>query len=279
MPKEPEITVLFVEPGKIAGKKVLKNDLKSFQEAVGGLIQCTYPYPDDVGLVCNDEGKLLRLQLNRALKMPDSDEIYDIVAGNFFIAGLDNEGNFRSLTNEEFRKFQNMFRLPELFFRDDKKIVAIPDVLTTEEFIDMMKDDVINFLNGPAYRGAPYPEYDPLKINEAKFQDEWRAKEVKFQKGIEKDGSVSLCISWCSQGVGTDNGKSFFTEVCRMVAENAKIYLGNGSKLKVKIALFDRDGLFKNTFDARGMMWDIGLIFNKVETEKSLDDIPDPGRD
>ena len=32
-------------------------------------------------------------------------------------------------------------------------------------------------VNGPEYRGAPYPEFDPLKINESAFEDDLRGKE------------------------------------------------------------------------------------------------------
>ena len=37
------------------------------QAAVGGDIQAVYPYEDPVALICNEEGKLLGLPLNRAL--------------------------------------------------------------------------------------------------------------------------------------------------------------------------------------------------------------------
>lgn len=39
------------------------------QEIVGGTIQVLYPFAEPVALVCNDEGKLLGLPLNRALRV------------------------------------------------------------------------------------------------------------------------------------------------------------------------------------------------------------------
>ena len=33
----------------------------------------------------------------------------------------------------------------------------------------------INVL-GPAYRGAPYPAFDEMRINESRFEDELRGK-------------------------------------------------------------------------------------------------------
>ncbi len=40
---------------------------ETLQAAVGGDIQAVYPYEDPVALICNEEGKLMGLPLNRAL--------------------------------------------------------------------------------------------------------------------------------------------------------------------------------------------------------------------
>ena len=45
------------------------------------------PSADPVGLVCNDEGKLIGLELNRGLR-DEHGEIYDIMAGTFLVVGL-----------------------------------------------------------------------------------------------------------------------------------------------------------------------------------------------
>ena len=82
--------VLMVEPGKVPYEKEIGDGLKALQDAVGGYIQAVYPYEDPVALVCNEEGKLEGLPLNRALRTEDG-EIYDIIAGNFFICGLGEE--------------------------------------------------------------------------------------------------------------------------------------------------------------------------------------------
>ena len=74
--------------------------------------------------VCNEEGKLDGLPFNRALRDADGD-IYDIVAGNFFIVGL-GESDFTDLTHELAERFAEQFRQPEMFMRVDGKIVAAP---------------------------------------------------------------------------------------------------------------------------------------------------------
>ena len=74
--------------------------------------------------VCRESGKLDGLPLNRALRDADGD-IYDIVAGNFFIVGL-GESDFTDLPHELAERFAEQFRQPEMFMRVDGKIVAAP---------------------------------------------------------------------------------------------------------------------------------------------------------
>ena len=116
--------VLMVEPGKAPYKTQIGDDLQSMQGAVGGYIQAVYPFEQPVALVCRESGKLDGLTLNRALRDADGD-IYDIVAGNFFIVGL-GESDFIDLPHELAERFAEQFRQPELFLRVDDKIVAAP---------------------------------------------------------------------------------------------------------------------------------------------------------
>ena len=74
--------------------------------------------------VCRESGKLDGLPLNRALRDADGD-IYDIVAGNFFIVGL-GESDFTDLPHELAERFAEQFRQPEIFMHVDDKIVAAP---------------------------------------------------------------------------------------------------------------------------------------------------------
>ena len=81
------MNVLMVEPGKAPYETQIGDDLQRMQAVVGGYIQAVYPFEQPVALVCRESGKLDGLPLNRALRDSDGD-IYDIVAGNFFIVGL-----------------------------------------------------------------------------------------------------------------------------------------------------------------------------------------------
>ena len=116
--------VLIVEPGKRARIGEIGDDLKSTQNAVGGYIEVVYPFEDpDVVLVCNEEGKLTGMDLNRALRSEDG-EIYDIVAGTFFVAGL-SEDDFTSLPDDLMEKYKKMYDLPERFARINDEFIAI----------------------------------------------------------------------------------------------------------------------------------------------------------
>ena len=53
--------------------KEIASGLESLQHEVGGYIEAIYPYKDPAALVCNEEGKLEGLPLNRALRDEDGD--------------------------------------------------------------------------------------------------------------------------------------------------------------------------------------------------------------
>ena len=74
--------------------------------------------------ICCESGKLDGLTLIRALRDSDGD-IYDIVAGNFFIVGL-SESDFTDLPHELAERFAEQFRQQEMFLREGDKIVAAP---------------------------------------------------------------------------------------------------------------------------------------------------------
>ena len=97
------MNVLMVEPGKAPYETQIGDDLQSMQSVVGGYIQAVYPYEEPVALICNEDGKLDGLPLNRALRDSDGD-IYDIVAGNFFIVGL-GQNDFTDLPHELAEQF------------------------------------------------------------------------------------------------------------------------------------------------------------------------------
>ena len=78
---ENTLSVLKIAPGQHPQQVEIDNGLKALQEAVGGSIAAVYPFADPVAIICNDEGKLMGLPLNRALRDEDG-QMYDAVAGD-----------------------------------------------------------------------------------------------------------------------------------------------------------------------------------------------------
>ena len=123
--------VLRIQPKKYPEIIEIDGSLESLQKEVAGPIQAVYPWDDPVALICNEEGKLTGLPLNRALRDEDG-EIYDIVAGNFFLVGLGADG-FTDLAPEHAAKFAEQFKHPEEFARLAGKIIAIKQPLPEEK--------------------------------------------------------------------------------------------------------------------------------------------------
>ena len=125
-PPRPEISVVLCEPGKLAKATTIESSLESYQKTVGGYIEAYYPFEEPVCIVCNEEGKINGLPLNRAVYAgPDRGEMLDIIAGTFFICDCSGE-NFGSLSPEQLRRYTELFKCPERFFRMDNEIRAVP---------------------------------------------------------------------------------------------------------------------------------------------------------
>ena len=78
--------------------------MEAKQHLVGGYIECVYPTNDDsVVFICNEEGKINGMKLNRDIG-------YDVIAGQFIILGDDYEnGDFKSLTENQIMKYKMRF--------------------------------------------------------------------------------------------------------------------------------------------------------------------------
>ena len=113
--------VVLVEPGKKAVIKMIDGSLEGMQKVVGGLIEMLTL--DDYGtcLICNEEGKLLDLPLNRAL-VDEKNRIRDIIAGTFFVCGSDKE-NFASLDDTVAQTYMERFLLPEEVMRFGRQYI------------------------------------------------------------------------------------------------------------------------------------------------------------
>ena len=113
------IRVLLVEPMKKPRLVTVEHTLEELQKLVGGYIEVTYPWEDEVGLISCDDAKFNGSAPNRCL------EDYDVIYGTFFLAGLTDD-NFGDISDELAEKFAKKFAYPEIFLRTaENKVVCV----------------------------------------------------------------------------------------------------------------------------------------------------------
>lgn len=118
--------VVVVEPKKKPVVKDIDSDLESLQKIVGGSIQAIYPFDEPVALICNEEGKLLNLPLNRGLR-DDEGNVYDIISGTFFLcAAPPNSDRFAGLTDQQVKTYLERFAMPKMFLNVDGALFVLP---------------------------------------------------------------------------------------------------------------------------------------------------------
>ena len=118
--------VLLIQPGEKSALAEISATLETMQKIVGGYIQVLYPFDDPIALVCNEEGKLLGLSLNRGLR-DGCGQIYDAIAGTFFLCGAPPDtDHLDSLPEELVEKYRELFTAPEVFIQLNGWVVCIP---------------------------------------------------------------------------------------------------------------------------------------------------------
>ena len=126
------IEVIMVEPLEAPKVIQLQDSLEAMQEAVQGNIEEYMPFPDEVAIICNEDGKCAGMPLNRGI-FDENGQLVDIIAGPFFIAYAPIESeNFLSLPEDLREKYMKRFRTPEVFVRTQEGIKAVP-YLTKED--------------------------------------------------------------------------------------------------------------------------------------------------
>ena len=130
--KNEMLRVILCKPGETAEAVEIDDDLESMQELVGGLIQEFMPFHsetdpryDDVAIICNEEGKLMRLPPSRAITDEDG-RVMDVIAGPFFIcyAPIESE-TFLSLPDDLKEEMRKKFELPEHYYRSDEGLMVL----------------------------------------------------------------------------------------------------------------------------------------------------------
>lgn len=119
-----KMKVIICEPGKCARVDYVEDKLENLQQIVDGYIECL-DIDSQACIVCNEEGKINGLSLNRAVR-DENGEIFEIMAGTFFIIGQSVEdGYFKSLTDNQVEKYLEEYKYPEHFYRENGKFESI----------------------------------------------------------------------------------------------------------------------------------------------------------
>ena len=118
--------VIVVEPKKKPMVQDIGSGLEYMQKIVGGSIEAIYPFEEPVALICNEEGKLLNLPLNRALR-DDEGNVYDIISGTFFLCAAPPDSNhFAGLTDQQVKTYMERFAMPEMFLDVGGDLFVLP---------------------------------------------------------------------------------------------------------------------------------------------------------
>lgn len=121
--KDEKITALFIAPNEKPKVIEIENELEKFQELVDGYIECI-DY-DTVTIICNEEGKINSLPLNRALYDREGSP-YEIIAGNMVLVSTTQMGaNFDSLTQGQIELYKREFESSEQFFMIDGQLCVL----------------------------------------------------------------------------------------------------------------------------------------------------------
>jgi len=97
-----KIKVLVVPVGKAPEVREIEATLEDMQEIVGGYIEA-HPLEGYVDLICNEEGWLRHLPVNRLVPSVDK------ICGDFFVARRDKDGDNVSLTDADIAKYSQKF--------------------------------------------------------------------------------------------------------------------------------------------------------------------------
>lgn len=105
--------VIICKPGEKAFVAEIEDKLEVLQANVEGPIELFCPFVDNVGIICNEEGKLYNgLNPNRVVK-DEEGNVLDIIFGTMLIVGLpEDSDNFGSLSDEQMKKYLKMFENP-----------------------------------------------------------------------------------------------------------------------------------------------------------------------
>lgn len=118
--------IVYIAAGQEPEVRDIGGSLEDMKKLIDGYIEVIHPFNDTALIVCNEEGKINGLPLNRSLLHPETGELYEIIAGNFFICDAPPDSDdFAGLSEVQVKMYMEQFKDPESFIIEDGKIVII----------------------------------------------------------------------------------------------------------------------------------------------------------
>lgn len=137
------VPVIICYPLKEAVITFVTPELSTLQRVVGGNIEIiNLPDFPDVDIICNEDGKINKMRLNRGLHYKNT--IFDVVAGPMIIMGV-NEGVNVGLTYSQMEKVYYKFLEPEVFIIN-KKENTITSVKCSPSTAEIMRENNISII-------------------------------------------------------------------------------------------------------------------------------------
>ena len=174
----------------------IKDDLKDLRAFVGGTIQIVH-LTDEIDLVCSDEGKLINLPPNRAWLSEGTDNVLDLLVGNFFLC-RHKGAELDDIREEDLGIAEDV--LKPVYKVHNNIILLLPQELTP--LFNPSKDTLSEL----------YPKGTVLYLNEA-IDDPYSPKESGSLAEVKYvDDALNIHVNWIGQrgSISVIYGKDLF---------------------------------------------------------------------
>mgnify|MGYP003290222018 CR=1 FL=1 len=139
-----KIPAIICYPLKEAIITFVTPDINVLQRIVGGSVEIvTTPDMPTVDIICNEEGKLNKMRLNRALT--SNDRVYDVIAGPMVIMGVNESGQNVNPGIKTLEMLYYKFLEPEIFIVDRKQN-TINSVKCSSTTAEIMRENNISII-------------------------------------------------------------------------------------------------------------------------------------
>lgn len=168
--KMSKITVLEVQPLKKPKVKQISTYEPQMERELGGVIEVKTPVEGNrqIAIISNADAAFQGQAICRALYSKSSPaQIEEIILGTFFIAQIDDTGQFTSLTEEQIKVYGERFQKPETVAIDSKGSITILRLKDDAELLadeEDTKQEIANLWDGKQNLRSQMVEHNEYKV-------------------------------------------------------------------------------------------------------------------